>query len=242
VLQDDNFATIRDAIAEGRAIFDNIRTFVNLLLSANAGEVAVVFVGVLVGTALFPRLFAAQTEALLLTPVMLLWINLVTDGLPALALGVDPKATDVLERKPRPATESVIDRRMLVSIATLAAALTVVGLVLFFSELGATGGLRRSQTLLFTFVVIAEMGAIQVIRSRFGQSPLSNGWLIAAVLVSICLQLAVLYTPLHRLFEVTSLSLVEWIPITVAVVGFLLCSGLASFAYDVFAHEDAGEK
>src|SRR3990170_2213233 len=86
VLRDDNFATLRNAIAEGRGIFDNIRKFITFLLSANAGEILIVFGGVLVGGAFFPGVFSADREVLILTPVMLLWINIVTDGLPALAL------------------------------------------------------------------------------------------------------------------------------------------------------------
>jgi Ca2+-transporting ATPase len=145
---------VRDAVAEGRGIFDNIRKFVNYLLSANAGEVLVVFIGVLVGTALFPRLFAAHAEALILTPVMLLWINLVTDGLPALALGLDPKAEGILDRPPRAPDEPVIHRRMLTSIASIGTIMTATGLVLFFYGLRSTGSLVHAQTILFTFLVV----------------------------------------------------------------------------------------
>jgi Ca2+-transporting ATPase len=232
VLRDDNFATIRDAVAEGRGIFDNIRKFVNLLLSANAGEVLTVFVGVLIGSALFPRLFAAQSEALILTPVMLLWINLVTDGLPALALGVDPKADDVLDREPRDDGESVIDRRVALSVATIGVTVTAAGLALFFESLRTFESLVRAQTLLFTFFVVAEMGIIQVIRRRFGASLLSNPWLIAAVAASLLLQLAVLYTPLAGLFDVFPLGIADWERIGLAVVVVLAVNALLSRLYD----------
>ena len=221
ILQDDNFATIRDAIAEGRGIFDNIRKFVNYLLSANAGEVLVVFLGVLVGTALFPTLFAERAEALVLTPVMLLWINLVTDGLPALALGADPKAEGVLDRPPRPAGEPVIDRRLLASIAAIGVIMTGTGLGLFFYGLATTASLLRAQTLLFTFLVVVEVIRIQVIRSRYDLSILSNPWLLVAIGVTLLLQLLVLYTPLSTVFDVRPLSLGEWGWIAVAFVGFL---------------------
>src|SRR5690606_27953469 len=95
VLQDDNFVTLRDAIAQGRGTFDNIQQFVAFLLSANAGEIVIVLAGVILGSALFPEAFAGQAQALVLTPVMLLWVNVVTDGLPALALGVDPPAPGI---------------------------------------------------------------------------------------------------------------------------------------------------
>jgi Ca2+-transporting ATPase len=221
ILQDDNFATIRDAVAEGRGIFDNIRKFVNYLLSANAGEVLVVFLGVLVGTVLFPELFAQQAEALVLTPVMLLWINLVTDGLPALALGADPKAEGVLDRPPRPPDESVIDTRTMASIAAIGVVMTVTGLALFFYGLATTGDLVRAQTLLFTFLVVVEVVRIQVIRSRYDLSITSNRWLVGAIAVTLLLQLLVLYTPLNDVFAVQPLALGEWAPIAVAFVAFL---------------------
>ncbi|KTG13371.1 cation-translocating P-type ATPase [Haloferax profundi] len=232
VLQDDNFVTIRDAIAEGRGIFDNIRKFVNLLLSANAGEVLTVFLGVLIGSALFPDLFAAQSEALILTPVMLLWINLVTDGLPALALGVDPKAPNVLERDPRSTDESVIDTRVVMSILTIGVTTTITGLVLFFQMLETTESLVNAQTLLFTFFVVAEMGIIQVIRRRFGQRLLSNTWLVGAVITSLVLQLLVLYTPLAGLFGVYALGLREWGYIAVGVLAVLVTNYVMSLVYD----------
>jgi Ca2+-transporting ATPase len=217
VLRDDNFATIRDAVAEGRGIFDNIRSFVTFLLSANAGEVFTVFVGVLVGSVLFPRLFAAQAEALILTPVMLLWINLVTDGPPALALGVDPTADDVLERDPRDEDDGVIDRGVAVSILAIGLTLAAVGVALFFESLSTFGSLARAQTVLFTFFVLSEMGLVQVIRRRFSQSPLSNPWLLAAVAASLALHGLVLYTPLSGLFGVVVPTAADWLRIGLAV-------------------------
>ncbi|WP_050049339.1 cation-translocating P-type ATPase [Halanaeroarchaeum sulfurireducens] len=232
VLQDDNFLTIRDAVAEGRAIFDNIRKFVNLLLSANAGEVLTVFVGVLIGSLLFPERFAAHSNALILTPVMLLWINLVTDGLPALALGVDPKAPDILDRGPRASTESVIDKRVVVSILTIGTTLTVAGLAIFFETLATVESLIVAQTALFTFFVVSEMGIIQVIRRRFGNGPFSNRWLIAAVVGSLGLQALVLYTPVADLFDVYPVGRPIGMHILLAVGAVLLVNYALSVAYD----------
>jgi Ca2+-transporting ATPase len=232
ILRDDNFVTIRDAIAEGRAIFDNIRKFVNYLLSANAGEVLVVFFGVLVGSFFFPTLFAGRAEALILTPVMLLWINLVTDGLPALALGADPQSEGVLERPPRGENEPVINTRMLVSILTIGGLMTVSGLGLFFFGLTETRDLLLAQTVLFTFLVTIEMVRIQTIRSRYDLSILSNRWLILAILVTFVLQWLVLYTPLNRFFEVIPLVGDHWLWIGVAFVGFLAANLLMVRAYD----------
>jgi Ca2+-transporting ATPase len=232
VLQDDNFATIRDAVAEGRGIFDNIRKFVNLLLSANTAEVLTVFLGVLIGSALFPDAFASRSEALILTPVMLLWINLVTDGLPALALGVDPRSPNVLDRAPRDPDESVIDRGLVVSVLGIGVTATAAGLVLFFDTLSATGSLVRSQTILFTFLVVVEMGLIQVIRRRFGTSLLSNPWLVAAVAGSLVLQLAVLYTPVADAFGVFRPGLPGWLAIGLATAAVVAVNGLLSVVTD----------
>lgn len=232
VLRDDDFTTIRDAVAEGRGIFDNVRKFVNYLLSANAGEVVVVFVGVLLGAALFPETFAAQREALVLTPVMILWLNLVTDGLPALALGADPKAPDVLDRPPRPAADPVIDRRMAASIVAIAVLMTVTGLGLFFAVLDASGSLVRAQTLLFTFLVAVEVVRIQVIRSRYDLSLTSNRWLLAAIGLTLTLQLAVLYTPLASLFGVVAPTPGEWSWLGVAFVAFLALNLMVNAVLD----------
>jgi Ca2+-transporting ATPase len=232
VLRDDNFATIRDAIETGRGIFDNIRKFVNYLLSANAGEVLVVFVGVLLGSVLFPSLFAGRAEALVLTPVMLLWINLVTDGLPALALGADPTAADVMDRPPRGTSESVIDDRMQASILGIGAIMTVTGLALFFRELGTTRDLVAAQTLLFTFLVTVEVVRIQLVRSRYEQSLFSNPWLVAAIAVTILLQLGVLYTPARAFFDVIALGVDAWTLIGVGFLAFVVLSVAVGRAID----------
>lgn len=223
ILQDDNFVTIRDAIAEGRGIFDNIRKFVNYLLSANAGEVLVVFFGVLIGSLFMPDVFnsSAGSEALILTPIMLLWINFVTDGLPALALGADPKSDGIMERSPRGNDESVINKRMMSSILGMGGIMAVTGLGLFFYALRATGDLIVAQTLLFTFLVLVEMIRIQTIRQRYNQSILSNKWLVGALVGSLALQLAVIYTPLSSYFGTFMIGFEGWLWMIIAVLGFL---------------------
>ncbi|MFT4890560.1 MAG: Ca2+-transporting ATPase [Halobacteriales archaeon] len=232
VLRDDNFATIRDAVAEGRGIFDNIRKFVNFMLSANAGEVLVVFLGVLIGSAFFPEFASTSaSEALILTPVMLLWINLVTDGLPALALGVDPKADDIMDRPPRGADESVINRRVMASILTIGTLLAVTGLPLFFYGL-VQERLVVAQTLLFTFIVAAEMIWVQLIRSRYDLSVVSNPWLIAAIASTIVLQLGVLYTPVNEFFGVVALNATHWSWIAVTFVAFAILGALGGKALE----------
>ena len=236
ILRDDNFATIRDAIEEGRGIFENVRKFVNYLVSTNTGEVLVVFLGVLLGGLLFPERFTGTSQALILTPVLILWINLVADTLPALALGADPHAAGLMERPPRPSDEGVINRRVLVSIVTIAVLLAVVGLGLFFYGLEATGSLVRAQTLLFTFIVVGELIRIYVIRSRYGLTLGSNLWLLAAIGFSFFLHLTVLYTPVHDFFQVVPLAVHEWGWIGVAFVAFLLLNVLTATVYDRTFH------
>jgi Ca2+-transporting ATPase len=232
VLRDDNFATIRDAVAEGRGIFDNIRKFVNFLLSANAGEVLVVFAGILLGAFFFPGVFSGHEEALILTPAMILWMNLVTDGLPALALGVDPKTDDVMSRPPRGRDAPIIDGRMAGSVLSTGVLMTVTGLALFFTSLQATGELVVAQTLLFTFLVAAELARAYLVRRHYDLTVLSNPWLLLAVATSFALQLLVLYTPLSTVFHVVPLSFESWELIAVAVTVFALASLLLSFVVE----------
>jgi len=231
VLQDDNFVTLRNAIAEGRGIFDNIRKFVNFLLSANAGEILIVFMGVLIGSAFFPEVFGSQREAVILAPVMLLWINLITDGLPALALGIDPKTQGIMDRPPRSRDEPVINRRMIASIVGLGIVMTVAGLPLYFYLLKSEGRLIPAQTALFTLIVMLEMARIQFIRSRYNQSIFSNLWLLAAIASSLMLQLLVLYTPLNEFFGVEPPGLVEWGWIGAAFAAFVLLSAVVHMVF-----------
>ncbi|MFB6147743.1 MAG: HAD-IC family P-type ATPase, partial [Candidatus Nanohaloarchaea archaeon] len=221
VLQDDNFVTIRDAIAEGRGIFDNIRKFVNYLLSANTGEVLTVFTGILLGAFFFPSLFQNTSEAVILTPIMLIWFNFVTDGLPALALGSDDKSEGIMERQPRGRDEPVINKRMVASMLGIGVIMASTGLAMFFTSISSGYSLVAAQTMLFTFFVMIEMVRIQTIRQRYGQSFLSNPWLTGAIASSILLQLLVLYTPLHRFFEVVKLGTRQWSYIGIASLAFV---------------------
>ncbi|THE66501.1 cation-transporting P-type ATPase [Salinadaptatus halalkaliphilus] len=230
VLLDDNFATIRDAVRGGRRIFDNVRKFVNYLLSGNGGEVTMIFSGTLAGL------------GLVITPIQVLWINVVTDGIPALTMGVDPAASDVMERDPRPPEEGVITERIVTSIVGIALFMTVCLLPLFtlnfYGEVipgyDVTGailgwspdyevGRDLAQTMVFTGFVVFEIVRIQAIRYRYGLGLFSNNWLVLAVAIAITLQLLVLYTSTGQLlFDVEPLALVHWAQIAVAAIVFAL--------------------
>ena len=195
VLLDDNFATIVAAVKEGRTVFGNIRKFVNYLLSSNLAEVGAVF-------------FASLAGYAPITAVQLLWINLLTDGLPALALGADPPAKNVMDRKPRNKSEGVINGAMARIILITAAVITCTVLAAFFLTLDK--GIAVAQTTVFTGFVIYEFMRIVAIRKQDGQGIFSNKWLIVALAGSILLQLAVLYTPLSSFFGTVPLNIEEW--------------------------------
>src|SRR5438309_1081724 len=208
VLTDDNFASIVAAVEEGRGIYENIRKFVAFLLSTNAGEVLIMFIATLaIADPKFLPFFA---------PVQLLWINLVTDGLPALALGVDPYPTDIMDRPPRNPREGVLSRDILFLIFVVSAILTVGTLGVFFLELQEGADAVRARTVAFTTIVFFELFLVFSMRSprqTIWQIGLfTNTKLILAVLASMALQVAVIYTPyLHDVFETEALSPLDWL-------------------------------
>jgi len=195
VLLDDNFATIVDAVRNGRTIFDNIRNFVRYLLTTNFAEVLVVF-------------FASLFGYLPIMPVQLLWINFLTDGLPALALGIDPTRKGTMQRMPRKKAEGIMNRKSIYWIAAIGVELAVVLLAIFF--IGLKNGLATARTMVFTGFVLYEFVKLSVIRYQQQLSWFSNKWLVLATSGCLVLQLAILYTPLNRLFHVVPLGLFEW--------------------------------
>ncbi|WP_254530813.1 calcium-translocating P-type ATPase, PMCA-type [Natrinema gelatinilyticum] len=198
VLLDDNYATIERAVERGRTIFDNIWKFVAYLLSANVAEVALVFLASLAGYLILPA-------------VQLLWINLLTDGLPALALGADPKSGDVMDRPPRDPDRGIVSREMVGLISGTGLVTTTVMLALMVVTLqGAADVTPYAMTMVFTGFVFLEFEKLYVIRWLRETPVLSNRWLAIAVSASIGLQLAVLYTPLNRYFETVPLGVADW--------------------------------
>ena len=209
ILLDDNYATIERAVERGRSIFDNIWKFVAYLLSANVAEVAIVFVASLYGYLILPA-------------VQLLWINLLTDGLPALALGADPKSEDVMDRPPREPDRGIVGRPMLELIGGAGAVTTVVMLALTFWLLdGAPSVTPYAVTMVFTGFVVLEFAKLYVIRWLRETPTFTNPWLVAAVIASLILQLSVLYTPLSDYFGTVPLGLTDW-GIIAAVVAVCL--------------------
>lgn len=207
ILVDDNFATIVNAVEEGRVIFSNIKKFVSFLLSCNIAEVLIVFLSILFG---LPSP---------LTPIQLLWLNLVTDAFPALALGVEPAEPGIMEEDPRDPNSSIISGRtrtdliaqsIFITVAVLAAYL--VGLKFIFPD-----SIEGAHTMVFATLITSELLRAFSIRSnKFTLKQLgfgSNPQLIKATLLSFALLLLVMYVPVLRdLFEVVSLTW-EWIPV-----------------------------
>ncbi len=212
VLTDDNFASIVRAVEEGRGIFDNIRKFVGYLLSANAGEVLVMFLATLI--------LVRQELLPFLEPIQLLWINLVTDGLPALALGVDPVARNIMERPPRPPKESPLSREVVVVVVAVGVVLALASLGAFQWQMlthGETGeGVEIGRTTVFTLIVVFELFFVFSIRSLreplHRSGPFSNPWLIVAVVASFLLHLMVIYVPVFQVpFKTIALGVGDWL-------------------------------
>jgi Ca2+-transporting ATPase len=219
VLTDDNFATIVAAVEEGRAIFANIRKFLRYLLSSNIGEVMTMFFGVLLAQAI--GLHADGDSIVLpLMATQILWINLVTDGAPALALGVDPADPDLMEHAPRPRDEGIITRRMwvgilFVGIIMAAGTLLVLDASLPGGLIQGSGTLPYAQTMAFTTLMLFQLfnafNARSDVQSAF-YGLFRNPWLWTAIGLSLGLHLAVIYVPvLQNAFSTTSLTLDDWL-------------------------------
>lgn len=205
ILSDDNFATIVSAVREGRGIYDNIRKFIRYLLSCNIGEVLTMLLASLMGL------------PIPLLPIQILWVNLVTDGLPAMALSVDPIDRDVMQRKPRSPQESIFAhglaykimmRGMLIGAGTLAAYI----LGYYFSS----GSMNDARTMAFTTLVFFQLFYVFECRSErysiFEVGLFSNPYLLLAVTCSALMQLAVLYLPfMQNIFQTVALDGFQWL-------------------------------
>ena len=203
VLLDDNFATIVVAIEQGRRIFDNIRKFTNYLLSTSLGEVFVVLMLSIAGY--FP-----------LSAIMLLWVNVVTDLVPASALAADPAVSHVMNRRPRRHNEPIMNKAIYATIVgSIFRTLIAYGLIFWVGL--QLGGLTYARTMLFTSIVLHAFTRVMVVRQLDDLSIWSNRALLVSYAVAVGLQLLALYTPLRNLFGVVALDWRAWlvmIPVT----------------------------
>lgn len=202
VLTDDNFASIVAAVEEGRGIYSNIKKYLTFLLSCNLGEILIVFIAGILG---WP---------LPLLTIHLLWINLATDGLPAIALGVDPTDPDIMQSPPISKSESIFTRRVKVFIASLAIIIALIVLPVFSISLKRMDIIYAQTVALTTLVMIEMFNALNcrsLKYSIFKIGLFTNKWLILAIASSILMHLSILYIPgLNWLFKIQSLDLGIW--------------------------------
>ncbi len=199
-LLDDNFATIVLAVREGRRIFDNIRKFVKYTMTSNAGEIWTIFLAPFMGL------------PIPLLPIHILWINLVTDGLPGLALANEGAERNLMQRPPRPPRESIFAHGMWQHIVWVG--LLMGGVTLLTQAWALHTGSAHWQSMVFTVLTLSQLGHVLAIRSEreslFSLGVLSNRLLVAALLLTFVLQMAVLYVPwLNPIFKTEPLSLAE---------------------------------
>lgn len=216
ILLDDNFVTIVSAIKEGRRIFNNIQKFTNYLLTSNFAEVAVIFIATLFLTLKNP----------ILLPIQLLWINLLTDGFPALALGADPAREGLMKEPPRKKSESILNKKLYLLTGIIGAKKTIILFATFFLALYFTRSDAIARTTVFTGFILYEFVRVAVIRSQEKLGWFSNMYLFWALIISLILQIVVLYTPIGSAFEVVPMGIVSW---TILVSGVVLAYVLAIF-------------
>ena len=217
VLTDDNYASIVKAIEQGRIIYSNIRKFVYFLLACNAGEILIIFGAMLLGMPIPLR------------PVHLLWLNLVSDGAPALALGMEKGDRDIMKQPPRPPKEPVINRDMAIGIGVIAIVDAVAILLAFHLGLQRyPGNLAAAQTIAFVTLCTSELFRAFTARSEYNSifaiGVFSNRWMVWAVAASFLLVLLVVYVPfLNPFFDTVPLTLDDW----VFMVPFFFASPIA---------------
>jgi len=206
ILMDDNFASIVKAVEEGRGVFDNIRNFIRYLISSNVGEVLAIFVAMLIGL------------PLPLIAVQILWMNLLTDGLPALALGVDPPEPDIMSRKPRRLKEGAISKNTWVFSIIVGLIMMIGTILLFYWKLDS--GIEHARSIAFSTIVMFQM--FNIFNSRTDKSILknpkemfNNKALLLAIAASVVLQVLVVSHPFFQnYFETAALTAYEWFLVT----------------------------
>lgn len=210
VLTDDNFISIVAAIEEGRAVFNNIKKFLMYLLSCNIGEILLMAVAILFGP-----LIGIPYGVLPLIAIQILWVNLATDGLPALALSVDPPDPDLMSRRPRRRGESIFSRPVIGFLAGAGTWTALVSLLVFLWALSSGRSLIESQCMCFvTLILIQFFNAVNCRSEKhsiFRIGLLSNKWLLLAIAVSLSMTVMLVYVPfLQEVFHTYALSAVDW--------------------------------
>ncbi len=229
VLTDDNYASIVSAIEEGRIIYSNIRKFVYYLVSCNIGEILIIFIAMLAGM------------PMPLKPVQLLMLNLVTDGAPALALGMEKGDPDIMWRPPRPPKEPVINRQMQIGTAVQAVVMTGAVLLVYYWALQIyPQQVDRAQTIAFVSLCLSELFRAFTARSEhhgiFSIGVFTNRWMVWAVLGSAALVLIAVYVPfLQPYLDTTPLSVSDWVLMT----PFILMASVAAEVTKVFIRQKA---
>ena len=219
ILLDYNFSTIVSAVEEGRVIYSNIRKFIRYLISCNIGEVITMFVGMLMGL------------PVVLTPIQILLINLVTDSLPALALGVDPPEKDVMFNRPRNKNDGIFSNNLGFKILFIGILIGLTTLAVFVGFYTKTNDLNLSRTAALVTLIATQL--IHVFECKSETLPIykiplfNNLKLIFAVLTSfVIVALTLYFPPMQTIFETTNLSLVQIIVITVATLIVPIISGI----------------
>ena len=222
ILLDDQFLTIISAIEEGRGIYDNVRKFVNFLLSANIAEVITILAGII-----FMR-------KLLLSPSQILFINIVTDGLPAIALGSDPAARNIMKHLPKKYQQSIINIRTWIEIIVFGILMTVALLVLYNNA-----DAKTSIAVVFTGMVVFELVRLIDIRTDYDIKWFSNPLLTVSIILSLLLQLAVLHiSSLAKLFEVNPITALQWAMIAGMSVTLVVIMKLLNKPLDLMGKEN----
>ncbi len=205
ILTDDNFASIIGAVEEGRRQYDNIRKFVRYLLSSNTGEVTAILINIVLG------------GPLILLPVQILWMNLITDGMTALSLGLEPVETGIMQRPPRLPDEPILDRPGMFMIGLLGGYIGLATVWLYYHYLGHADPekIALAGTVAFSGIIVLEK--VNVFNFRFLRAPLkaieifTNPWLLVAVVVTVGMQVMVVYTPFfQKALHTVPLGLSDW--------------------------------
>ena len=249
VLTDDNYVSIVSAVEQGRIIYSNIRKFVYFLISCNMAEIFIIFLPTAFGwffAKFVPALNGLSAEQLApLTAIQLLWLNLITDGAPALALGTEKGDPDIMEQKPRPAKEPIINRQMLIGVVMQTIAIASVTLFAFFR--GMSHDIAYAHTMAFVTLSLSEL--VRAFTARSERYPIlkigvfGNKWMNIAVLSSFVMVMAVIYIPfLNPIFQTVPLSLTEWYIILPLLLIPSVVAELTKLMVNVFTNKKNKQK